>query len=107
MTTTQHIGHLNKEGMAACNGGRREEAFAHLLLADRLARQMHAPEQEARVRNNLGLVHQLSGNTQEALVCFRLAERNALKSSGKGSMLHKIIARNLTRLERAVEVRAA
>lgn len=107
MTCQQQITQLNHDGMAACNEGRTDDAIIHLIQAERLARKMQSSGQEARVRNNIGLFHQMNGNAEEALVCLRLAERAAVKGEGQGSKLHKIIVRNLSRLERAVEQEAA
>ena len=107
MSRLKKLGMLNREGMKACNSGRSEDAMFQLIQADSIARSLKSPLHEAKVRNNIGLVHQLSGNIDEALACFRLAERSAITGAGTGNKLHKIIARNLTRLENFAEGRAA
>ena len=107
MSQLKKIGMLNREGMAACNAGRIEDALFQLTQAERMARHLKSPLHEAKLRNNIGLVHQVSGNREEALVCFRLAERRAAEGGGAGNPLQRIIARNLERLERVVLGEAA
>jgi len=107
MSRLKKLGLLNREGMKACNAGRNEDALFQLTQAGDIASSMKSPLHEAKVRNNIGLVHQMSGNIDEALACFRLAERSAVVGAGAGTVLHKTIARNLIRLESVVEGRAA
>jgi len=107
MSRLKKLGMLNREGMKAVNGGRVDDAMFQLIQADRIARDMESPLHEAKVRNNIGLIHQVSGKFDEAFACFRLAEKSAIKGAGKGNMLHKIIARNLTRLEQVAGAEAA
>lgn len=99
MSRLEKMGVLNREGMRLFNAGRIDDALSQLIQADRIARDLKSPLHEAKVRNNIGLVHQVDGNTEEALACFRLASRSAALGGGKGTTLHKIISRNLTRLE--------
>lgn len=99
MSKLKILGMLNRAGMNAFNEGRTEDALFQLIQADRLAKSMESPLHEAKVRNNIGLVHQGAGNAEEAKACFRLAARNAVKGAGEGNVLHKIISRNLGRLE--------
>ncbi|QGY40009.1 hypothetical protein GM415_07680 [Pseudodesulfovibrio cashew] len=99
MSTLQQLGLLNREGMKSFNEGRVEDAMFQLSQASKIARQMGSPLHEAKVRNNIGLVFQGDGRRAEALACFRLAEKAAVKGAGEGNVLHKIITRNLTRLE--------
>lgn len=100
MTRLRKLGILNREGMKAFNEGKVDNAMFQLLQANRLAMDMKSPLHEAKVRNNIGLVHQGTGNAEEARACFRLAARSAVKGAGEGNKLHKIIARNLNRLEK-------
>ena len=106
MSQLKKIGMLNREGMAACNAGRIEDALFQLTQAERMARRLKSPLHEAKLRNNIGLVHQMAGNRDEALVCFRLAGRRAVEGGGQGNPLQRIIARNLDRLER-IEIEEA
>lgn len=99
MTNLRKLGMLNREGMKAFNEGKTDNALFQLFQANRIAMDMGSSLHEAKVRNNIGLVHQGTGNTEEALACFRLAARSAVEGAGEGSILHKIISRNLTRLE--------
>ncbi len=99
MSELMILGMLNREGMKAFNAGRSDDAMFHLIQADRLARSMKSPLHEAKVRNNIGLVHQGDGKAEEARACFRLAAMHAVKGAGEGNVLHKTIIRNLDRLE--------
>jgi len=101
MSQLRQLGLLNREGMKACNEGKLDDALFQLIQADRLAKSMDSRLHEAKVRNNIGLVHQISGKEEEALACFRLAAHFAIEGAGKGNALHKTIVRNLTRLESA------
>lgn len=101
MSHLRKLGMLNKEGMKSFNEGRMEDAMFQLTQASRIARQMSSPLHEAKIRNNIGLVYQSTGNTEEALVCFRLAEKSAVKGAGPGNSLQKVITRNLDRLQQA------
>ncbi len=107
MSRLKKLGLLNREGMTAFNAGKVDDAMFQLIQADRIARDLKSPLHEAKVRNNIGLVHQVTGKTDEALACFRLAAHSAVKGAGEGTQLHKIIVRNLTRLEQVTEGRAA
>lgn len=107
MSRLKKLGMLNREGMKSINAGRVEDALFQLVQADSIARDLKSPLHEAKVRNNIGLVHQVAGKTDEALACFRMAEKYAIKGAGEGNTLHKIITRNLSRLEQAAGSRAA
>ncbi|MDD3311366.1 tetratricopeptide repeat protein [Pseudodesulfovibrio sp.] len=101
MHQLKKIGLLNREGMAALNDGRMDDALNRLLEADRIAREQQQPLHEAKVQNNLGLVHQAAGRYPEAESCFRQAVRIAVERAGSGNILHRTIARNLARLDEA------
>lgn len=107
MSRLRMVGMLNRAGMTAFNEGRTADALFQLVQADRLARSLELPLHEAKVRNNIGLVHQGTGNRDEALACFRLAARYAVKGAGEGNVLHKTIVKNLTRLKAEVVEQAA
>ena len=99
MHQLKKIGCLNREGMTACNAGRTGDALASLEEAGRLASEMGSPLHVAKIRNNVGLVHQMAGNYDEAASCFRQAERLAVEQAGDGNPLHRVVVRNLSRLE--------
>lgn len=99
MTRLKRLGMLNRAGMEAFNEGRMEDALFQLVQADQLARSLESPLHEAKVRNNIGLVHQGTGDHDKAMACFKLAARYALKGAGAGNTLHKAIVRNMMRLE--------
>lgn len=100
MSNLQRLGLLNREAMKAFNRGNVEDAMFQLIQAGRLAHQMKSPLHEAKIRNNIGLVYQGSGNVEEARVSFRLAQKSAISGAGKDNFLHKVITRNLRRLEK-------
>lgn len=99
MSRLKKLGQLNRDGMNALNCGKMDDAMFQLIQADRLARDMESPLHEAKVRNNIGLVHQAAGRNEEAMACFRLARQSAIAGAGVKTQLRKIIDRNLSRLE--------
>ncbi|WP_319541847.1 tetratricopeptide repeat protein [uncultured Pseudodesulfovibrio sp.] len=101
MSLLRQLGLLNREGMKACNEGKLDDALFQLIQADRMAKEMDSRLHEAKIRNNIGLVHQVSGKKDEASACFKLAAHFAVEGAGEGNALHKAIVRNLTRLESA------
>lgn len=107
MSTLKKLGLLNRQGMRACNEGRCGDALFQLTQADHLARFMESPLHEAKVRNNMGLVYQMSGKYEEARVCFRIAADRAVAGAGDGNCLHRVISRNLDNLLAAGKGRAA
>lgn len=107
MSPLRKLGMLNREGMKACNSGNLNNAMFLLTQADSIARGIQSPLHEAKVRNSMGLVHILSGDREQAMGCFRLAERKSILVAGPGNILHKIIAKNIARLETAHEAEAA
>jgi hypothetical protein len=98
MSTLQQLGILNREGMRACNEGRPGDALFQLTQADSLARSMNSPLHEAKVRNNMALVYQMSGKYEEARVSFRIAAGRAVEGGGEGNSLHRVIMRNMDSL---------
>jgi len=105
MSNLQRLGMLNREAMKAFNCGKVEDAMFQLIQAGRLARRMKSPLHEAKIRNNIGLVHQGSGNVEEARISFRLAQKSAVDGAGEDTVLHKVIARNLQRLDQEAQGR--
>ena len=99
MSRLKQLGILNRAGMVAFNEGRTDDALFQLVQANRLAQAMGSPLHEAKVRNNIGLVHQGVGSHDEAMSYFRLAALSAVRGAGSGNVLHKAILRNLNRLE--------
>lgn len=95
MTTLKRLGTLNRAGMDACREERYEDALFQLTQAERMARLLESPLHEAKVRNNMGIVHQLSGRDDEALKCYRLAERMVREQAGTDNGLYRSIARNM------------
>jgi hypothetical protein len=107
MSKLKKLGALNREGMRACNDGRPGDALFQLTQADSLARAMNSPLHEAKVRNNMGLVYQMSGKYEEARVSFHIAAGRAVEGAGEDNVLHRIIQRNLDALTAQAKGRAA
>lgn len=107
MSSLKKLGQLNREGMKSFNDGRMDDALFQLMQADHIARSMQSPLHEAKVRNNIGLVHQMAGEPEAAKACFSVAEDLAIRGAGEGNTLHKVITRNMNRLEQAFESKAA
>lgn len=99
MSLLRRLGMLNRAGMRAFNEGRYNDAMFQLMQAKSIARQMESPLHEAKVRNNIGLVHQGAGNIDDALESFRLAAVFAVEGAGEGNILHKAIDRNMAKIE--------
>ena len=106
MSLLRKLGMLNRQGMKAFNSGKNDDALFQLVQAERLARSMKSPLHEAKVRNNIGLIHQETGNVEAAMVSFRVAAEQAALGAGPGTNLHKTIRRNLTRLQAALYAEA-
>jgi Tfp pilus assembly protein PilF len=107
MSDLKKLGQLNREGMRACNEGRPGDALFQLTQADNLARSMNSPLHEAKVRNNMALVYQMSGKFEEARVSFRIAAGRAVEGGGENNSLHRVIMRNLDALTVQTKGRAA
>ncbi|WP_272699218.1 tetratricopeptide repeat protein [Desulfovibrio sp. Fe33] len=101
MSSLKKLGMLNREGMRACNEGRPGDALFQLTQADSLARSLNSPLHEAKVRNNMGLVYQVSGKYEEARVSYRIAASRAVEGGAEGTGLHRVIMTNLGSLPAA------
>ena len=107
MSHLQKIGLLNREGMKSFNAGKLDDAMFQLIQADHIAQDMKSPLHKAKIRNNMGLVHQGLGNVSEAIVCFRLAEKYVVEGAGSSNKLYETVTRNRTRLVQSAEAQAA
>ena len=106
MSPLKKLGMLNRQGMQSLNSGNCDDALFQLVQAERLARSMQSPLHEAKVRNNIGLVHQQSGNSMAAMVSFQVAWEQAVKGAGPDTRLHQVIKRNMSRLQDALKAEA-
>ncbi|WP_207264860.1 tetratricopeptide repeat protein [Desulfovibrio sp. Huiquan2017] len=107
MSTLKQLGILNRDGMRACNEGRPGDALFQLTQADSLARSLNSPLHEAKVRNNMALVYQMSGKYAEARVSFRIAANRAVEGGGEDTGLYRAIMRNLDSLTVQAKEKAA
>lgn len=87
---------LNREGMAACQTGDLEGAGRLLAQGIELARKAGVSMYEAKLRNNLGLVHLLAVRPCEAASEFGQALALVEKKLGRDNSLFKRIENNLS-----------
>ncbi|MFZ5426886.1 MAG: tetratricopeptide repeat protein [Thermodesulfobacteriota bacterium] len=86
---------LNREGMAACQSGSYEVARRLLTEGITLARRAGVSMYEAKLRNNLGLVHLLAARPCDAAVEFGQALDLVEGKLGRENPLFRRIAGNL------------
>lgn len=101
MSILKRLGLLNRAGMQACSEKRLDDALFQLIQAARVAKLMESPLHEAKVRNNMGIVHHLAGNPHEARRCYVLAERITREQAGTDNGLYRSIMNNMKRAEAA------
>ena len=92
---------LNREGMAACQTGEYDTAGRLLSEGISLARRARVLMYEAKLRNNLGLVHLLAAKPTEAAKEFNQALALVEGRLGRDNSLFKRIEGNLNRAELA------
>lgn len=92
---------LNREGMAACQTGDLEEAGRLLAQGILLARKAGVSMYEAKLRNNLGLVHLLAARPSEAASEFGQALVLVENKLGRDNSLFKRIENNLSQASSA------
>ncbi|NMC50423.1 MAG: tetratricopeptide repeat protein [Desulfovibrio sp.] len=102
MCPTDRISLLNTCGMEAFNKGYYEDALYYLGMAADRARLAGTALQEARIRNNIGLVFRGLGNPTQAEIHFKLALSLIEKKEGTATPLHSVVASNLRELREAV-----
>lgn len=86
---------LNREGMAACQTGELDHASALLSQGIDLARKAGTSMYEAKLRNNLGLVHLLAERRDEAAGEFGRALELVEGKLGRENPLFRKIEGNL------------
>ena len=107
MSPSERMSELNRDAMQASNEGRHEDALFKLLQADRMAKALTQPMQEAAIRNNMSIVHQMAGNMDEARSCLRMAARLVHGAAPAENHVAASIAANLVRLEKPAAGSAA
>jgi len=88
---------LNREGMQACQAGDFSGAGELLTRAIGMAHQAGVAMYEAKMRNNLGLVHVLASRPEEARREFGAALDLVAGKLGRENPLYKKIESNLNR----------
>ena len=106
MSTSQRMNELSRDAMQASNEGRHDDALFKLLQAGRMAKALSLPIQEAAIRNNMSIVHQMAGNMDEARSCLRIAARLLNGASPGENHIAASIAANLARIEKFTAGRA-
>ncbi len=86
---------LNREGMAACQAGAFDDARRLLSQGVGLAHSAGTTMYEAKIRNNLGLVHLLADSPREAAREFGEALTLVEDKLGRDNPLYKKIQGNL------------
>jgi hypothetical protein len=92
---------LNREGMAACQADDLEGAGRLLARGIELARKAGVSMYEAKLRNNLGLVHLLAARPCEAASEFGQALALVENKLGRDNSLFKRIENNLSQASSA------
>lgn len=95
MKDVLRLGLLIRAGMKAASEDRLEDAVFQLHMALSMARGMDSPLHEAKVRNNLALVHQLRDDLNAARSELRQALEIVENSVGQDNILYRKIADNL------------
>jgi hypothetical protein len=88
---------LNHDGMAACKAGALRDAGRLLEQAIDLAQKAGVSMYEAKIRNNLGLVHLLDCRPVDARREFDTALGMVAGKLGCENKLYKVIERNLSK----------
>ncbi|WP_243438389.1 tetratricopeptide repeat protein [Fundidesulfovibrio soli] len=92
---------LNREGMEACQAGDFAGADRMLTQAIGMARKAGVAMYEAKMRNNLGLVHLLASRPDEARREFGAALDLVAGKLGRENQLYKKIEGNMSRTQAA------
>lgn len=92
------IGGLNRTGMAAGNNGNFDEAFHNLKDAISLSRELDKKCLEAKLLNNLGTLHTMSGAWENALEAYNLSMSIVSDHYGPGNVLYRTLQKNIAYL---------
>lgn len=89
------IGNLSRNGMTAGNAGDFDTAFLNLDDALAYARELDKPCLEAKLLNNLGLLHIQSGQWDRALLSFEQSMSMVTEHYGRDNILYRTLQKNL------------
>ncbi len=92
------IGLMNRTAMAAGNAGKFDTAFKNMNQALELTRQLKKDCLEAKLLNNLGNLHTMSGEWDKALLSYEQSMSIVTEQYGTDNILYKTLQKNLVYL---------
>ncbi|WP_020588160.1 tetratricopeptide repeat protein [Desulfobacter curvatus] len=94
----QDIGSLNRTAMAAGNAGKFDIAFKNMNQALELTRKLKKECLVAKLLNNLGNLHTMSGEWDKALLSYEQSMSIVTEHYGIDNILYKTLQKNLVYL---------
>ncbi|WP_321492005.1 tetratricopeptide repeat protein [uncultured Desulfobacter sp.] len=92
------IGSLNRSAMAAGNAGKLDTAFKNMNKALDLTRELDKKCLTAKLLNNLGNLHTMSGEWDKALLSYDQSMTIVTEHYGTDNTLFKTLQKNLVYL---------
>lgn len=92
------IGFMNRTAMAAGNAGKFDTAFKHMNQALNLACELKKACLQAKLLNNLGNLHTMSGQWDKALLSYEQSMSIVTEHYGIDNILYKTLQKNLVYL---------
>jgi len=89
---------MNRTAMAAGNAGKFDTAFKHINQALALTRQLKKECLVAKLLNNLGNLHTMSGEWDKALLAYEQSMSIVTEHYGTDNILYKTLQKNLVYL---------
>ena len=92
------IGNLSRTGMAAGNQGDFETAFLNLEDALAMSRELDKKCLEAKILNNLGILHTMNGSRENAMAAYDDSLTIVSSHYGRENFLYKTLQKNIGHL---------
>lgn len=92
------IGFMNRTAMAAGNAGKFDTAFKNMNRALVLTRKLNKECLVAKLLNNLGNLHTMSGEWDKALLAYEQSMSIVTEHYGTDNILYKTLQKNLVYL---------
>lgn len=89
------IGNLSRTGMAAGNSGDFETAFLNLEDALAMSRDLNKRCLEAKLLNNLGILHTMNGTWESAMDAYDESLDIVNRYYGTGNYLYRTLQKNI------------
>jgi len=89
------IGNLSRTGMKAGNQGDFQKAFLNIEDALSLSRDLNKKCLEAKLLNNLGILHTMNGTWETALTVYDESMRIVSDHYGTQNFLYKTLQKNI------------